>query len=81
MIQRVVDMETWASKGTFENEAKEDLARQLDAVAVWVAQYERARSMYMDVSSKVKRNAELIIDGMKSTDEITTEIVKAIKDK
>ena len=79
MIQRVLDMETWMSKGTFEQEAQEDLARQLNAVATWSTQYERARSMYMNVSNRVKTHADLIIDGMKSPDEITTEIVAAIK--
>ena len=81
MIQRVLDMETWTAKGTFAQETQEDLARQLNAVAAWTTQYERARFMYMDVSRRVKGHADLIIDGMKSPDEITTEIVGAIKAK
>ncbi len=81
MIQRVLDMETWMSKGTFEQEAQADLAHQLNAVATWATQYERARSMYMNVSSRVKGHADIIVDGMQSTSQITAEIAHAIKDK
>ena len=80
MIQRVMDMETWASKRTFENETKKDLARQLDAVAMWITQYQQARSMYMDVSRVVKRNADIVVNGMKPVNEITLEILKAINE-
>ena len=79
MIQRVLDMETWTLKGSFEQETPDDLARQLDAVATWSTQYERARSMYMDVSRRVKGHADILIDGMKPTSEITAEIVHAIR--
>ena len=78
MIQRVMDMESWASQRTFANETKEDLVRQLDAVAMWITQYQQARSMYMDVSRIVKRNADIIVDGMKPVDAIASEILDAI---
>ncbi len=81
MIQRVLDMETWMSKGTFEQETREDLAHQLNAVATWAMQYERARSMYMNVSSRVKGHADIIVDGMQPTSQITAELAHAIKDK
>jgi len=79
MIQRVIDMEIWVSKGTFTKESKEDLVRQLNAVATWTNQYQRARSMYMNVSRIVKRNADVVIDGLKTVNEITNEMLDTIK--
>lgn len=74
MIQRVIDMEIWKLEGTFRNEAKEDIAQQLDLVATWVDQYQRARLMYMTVSETVKNSADIVVNGLMSIDEITNEI-------
>jgi len=81
LIERVMDMEIWSAKGTFQGETKEALARQLDAVASWLAQYQQVRSMYIQVSQRVRGNADLVVDGLKSVDEITTEIVEFMRDK
>jgi uridine kinase len=75
LIERVVDMEVWNAKGTFQDETKQDLVRQLDAVALWMAQYRQGRSMYIQVSQRVHAGADLVVDGSKSVDEITTDIV------
>jgi uridine kinase len=78
MVQRTMDMEVWDSERTFENQSKKDLVRQMNAVASWVTHYLRARSMYVGVSSAVKRKADIVVDGMRPVDEIVAEIVSAI---
>lgn len=81
LVERVIDMDVWSSKGTFESETKENLAQQLNAVASWTTQYQRARSMYIQVSQIVQDKADIIVNGMKTVDEITSDILSAIKDK
>ncbi|MBI9045134.1 MAG: hypothetical protein JEZ06_11655 [Anaerolineaceae bacterium] len=78
MIQRVLDMKYWQENGTFENSPTQDLVRQLDTAALWVKQYQNARSMYMSVSEIVKQSADLIVDGLKPVEEISSEILGAI---
>jgi uridine kinase len=78
LVERALEMAVWQSKGTFAREPKEDLVRQLDAVALWLTQYRRARSMYIQVSRIVKEKADLVVDGMKPVDEITADIVKRL---
>jgi uridine kinase len=81
MTERVIDIDIWNSQGTLEGETKEDLVRQLNAVASWLTHYQRARSMYMAGSRMVKQKADILINGMKTIDEITTDILNALKDK
>ncbi len=75
LVERVMDMQVWNAKGTFQGETKEALARQLNAVALWLAQYRQMRSMYIQVSQRVREKANLVVDGLKPVDEITAEIV------
>jgi uridine kinase len=81
LIQRVLDMVAWDAKGTFAGESKEDLVRQLDAAAMWIDHYQKTRAVYMSGSSAVKQIADILIDGMKSVNEITSEILNAIREK
>ncbi len=81
MIERALNMELWKSKGTLESETSENLVQQLDAVALWTTQYQRARSMYMQVSQLVKAKADIIVNGMNKIDEITSDILRTIKEK
>ena len=81
LIERVVDMKVWNSKGTFQGETKKDLVRQLDAVALWIMQYQRARSMYIQVSQIVQEKADIVVNGLKAVDEITTDIMRLLNDK
>ncbi|OGO67233.1 MAG: hypothetical protein A2Z49_12625 [Chloroflexi bacterium RBG_19FT_COMBO_56_12] len=81
LVQRVLDMEVWEEKGTFADESKEDLVRQLDAVAMWITHYQKIRAMYLSGSSAVRQNADVLIDGMKSVNEITSEILNTIHEK
>lgn len=81
LIQRVMDMAVWDAKGTFAGEPKEDLVRQLDAAAMWINHYQKTRALYMSGSSAVKQNADVLIDGMKSVNEITSEILNTIREK
>lgn len=78
LIERVIDLGVWNSRETFSSESKDDLVRQLDAVAGWLTHYQQVRSMYSLVSHRVQQNADLIVDGMKTVEEITAEIVKGI---
>jgi uridine kinase len=81
LVERAVDMKVWNSKGTFQGETKKDLVRQLNAVVLWMTQYQRARSMYIQVSQIVKENADIIVNGLKAVDEITTELVSILNNK
>lgn len=78
LVQRLLDREVWEANGSFNGETQEDLARQLDAIATWIDHYQKTRLMYMSVSNTVKPNADVVIDGMKSLDEITHEILVII---
>lgn len=80
MLERVLDLQLWRSEGTFESEPKEHLVRQLDAVALWITQYQRARAMYIQVSQMVKERADVIVDGMQSIDEVTRDILRSIQE-
>jgi len=80
MIERALHMEVWNSNGTFENESREDLVRQLNSVAMWVTQYQRARSMYIQVSQLVKGKADIIVNGMNTIDEVISDILRGIKE-
>ncbi len=81
LVQRVLNMEVWEEKGTFADESKENLVRQLDAVAMWITHYQKFRAMYLSGSSAVRQNADVLIDGMKSVNQITSEILNTIYEK
>lgn len=81
LVERVLDLPTWQSHGTFEGQPQETIVQQLDTVALWITQYQHARSMYILVSQQVRENADLVVDGMKPVDEIVNEIVDAVKTK
>jgi uridine kinase len=81
VIERVVDMKVWDSKGTFQGETKKDLVRQLNAVALWITQYQQARSMYIQVSQIVQEKADIVVNGLKAVDEIATDIRSLLNDK
>jgi len=79
MIERTIDMQIWHSKGTFEEEPKENLVPQLNSAALWITQYQHARPMYIQVSQIVKENSDMIINGMKAVNEIASDILSKIK--
>ena len=79
MIHRTIAMEVWHSAGTFENEPKEEIVRQLDSVATWLNQYQKARQMYMTVSEVVKNNSDVVVNGLLPIDEIVNEIIDEIR--
>jgi len=75
MVERAIDMEVWKARRTYAGEAKADLVRQLDAVALWISQYQQARSMYMGVSELVRQRADVVIHGMEPVAELTGELL------
>lgn len=79
LMERVLDLDEWMQKGTFAHQSREDLVRQLDAISSWVTQYRQARSMYIQVSERVKERANLVVNGMDTIDEITSQILKEIR--
>lgn len=80
MLERSLNMDIWNSKGTFEDEPKEYLVRQLDSIALWVTQYQRYRAMYIQVSRIVKEKADVIMNGMNPINEVTRDILRRIKE-
>jgi len=81
IFERVVDTNTWKSKGTFQDEPKDELVQQLNAVALWITQYQQARPMYIQVSQIVKEKADIIVDGLKTVDEITADIISFLRNR
>jgi len=81
LIERVINMRAWNSQGTFEGETKENLVQQLNAVALWITHYQKARPMYMAGGHTVQRNADFVVNGLKTVEEITADILNGIKDK
>ena len=81
LVERVIDMEVWNAKGSFEGETKEDLVHQLNAVATWITHYQRTRPMYMLGSQMAQQHANIVVNGMKTVKELTTEILNEIEDR
>ena len=81
LIERVINVGIWDTQGTFESETKQDLVRQLDAVAAWITQYQQARSMYMAGSLMAQKNADMVVDGLKTIEAITDNILNGIKER
>jgi len=81
LIERVINMRVWNSQGTFEGETKENLVHQLNAVASWITHYQKARPMYMAGSHAVQQNADIVVNGLKTVEEITADILDVIKGK
>jgi uridine kinase len=79
LVERLMDMEVWRSAGTFDGVSKEDLVRQLNAVAAWTTHYQRARQMYFLGSRMAHKNADIVVDGMRTVDEIANEVLNAIE--
>lgn len=79
MIERTLDLARWQSQGTFAGEASEALVRQLDSVALWLAQYHRARQMYLTVSRRVKAGADVVVDGMLPVEDVVGEVRRKIE--
>ena len=80
LIERAINMRVWNSQGTFEGETKENLVQQLNAVALWITHYQKARPMYMAGSHTVQQNADIVVNGLKTVEEITADILDEIKD-
>ena len=64
---------------TVEGESRQGLADRLKAVASWLAQYKRMRSVYIGVSDIVKQKADIVVDGMRPVDEIAQQVLNAIE--
>lgn len=80
LIERAINMRVWNSQGTFEGETKENLVQQLNAIALWITHYQKARPMYMAGSHTVQQNADIVVNGLKMVEEITADILDEIKD-
>ena len=81
LVERVINMDVWNAKGSFEGETREDLVHQLNAVATWITHYQRSRPMYMLGSQMAQQQADIVVNGMKTVEELTTAILNEIKDK
>lgn len=81
LIEREINMETWETQSTFKGEKKESLVKQLNAIASWITHYKRYRSMYLSGSPKVKSESDLILNGMNPVNELSTLILKTLKEK
>jgi hypothetical protein len=79
LVERLIDMGVWRSKRNFEGETKADLVRQLNAVALWITHYQQARPMYMLGSRMAQQKADIVVDGMKTLERITDDILNGIK--
>ncbi|MBN1683660.1 deoxynucleoside kinase [Candidatus Bathyarchaeota archaeon] len=81
LIEREINMETWETQSTFKGEKKESLVKQLNAIASWITHYKRYHSMYLSGSPKVKSESDLILNGMNPVNELSTLILKTLKEK
>ena len=79
VIERALGMTGADYERTIESESRVGLARRLKAVAFWLAQYKRMRSVYIGVSSIIKQKADIVVDGMRPVDEITQQVLDAIE--
>lgn len=81
LIERVINMRVWNSQGTFAGETKKNLVQQLNAVASWITHYQKARPMYMAGSHIVQQNADIVVSGLKTVEEMTSDILVEIKNR
>jgi uridine kinase len=79
VVQRALGMTGSDFERTVESESRQGLARRLKAVAFWLAQYERMRSVYIGISGIVKQKADIVVDGLRPVDEITQQVLDAIE--
>ena len=79
VVQRALGMTGPDFERTVESESRQGLARRLKAVAFWLAQYERMRSVYIEVSGIVKQKADIVVDGLRPVDEIAQQVLDAIE--
>lgn len=79
VVQRALGMTGSDFERTVESESRQGLARRLKAVAFWLAQYERMRSVYIGISGIVKQKADIVVDGLRPVDEIAQQVLDAIE--
>jgi len=79
VVQRALGMTGSDLERTVESESRQGLAERLKAVASWLAQYKRMRSVYIGVSGIVKRKADIVVDGMRPVDEIAQQVLDAME--
>ena len=61
--------------------SKEELAEQLEAIALWMTQYRQRREMYLQVSQRVRQGADLVVNGLDPVEWITAQILEEVKRK
>jgi hypothetical protein len=81
LVERVINLGAWRAQGTFAGETKEDLVQQLNAVATWMTHYQQARPMYILGARMVKEKADIVVNGMQTIEETTSDILNEIKEK
>jgi uridine kinase len=79
VVQRALGKTGADFERTIADEAGEDLARRLKAIAFWLMHYMRMRSAYIGVSSSVKQKADIVVSGMMPVDEMAQEVLGAIE--
>jgi uridine kinase len=79
VVQRALGMTGAESDAAVEAESREALVGRLRAVASWLARYERMRLVYIGVSTRVKRTADIVVDGMGPVDDMARQVLDAIE--
>lgn len=80
VVQRALGMTEPDFERTLEHESRKDLERRLQAVARWLVHYRRMRSVYVGISGVVKQRADIVVDGMRTVDEIAQDVLDAIRE-
>jgi len=79
VAQRAMGMGGADFESAVEAESREELAKRLQAGAFWLTHYMRMRPIYMGVSNRVKQKADIVLDGMRTVDEIARQALGAIE--
>jgi uridine kinase len=69
-----------------ENATREELIKKLQAMRGYLKYFldlylEIERELYITIQDKVQRDADLILDGMQSTEKLADDLIQAVKEK
>jgi uridine kinase len=77
MVRRALGMDAADFEETVAKESREALLQRLDSAAVWLKHYMWIRSGF-GITETIKQKADLVIDGLKTVDEMADEVLSGL---
>lgn len=82
ILKRWLDLETITKSGLNAKMKEENPTELLEQIIIFLKKYLNSyRNMYIVVCERTKRDADLILDGMKPSEALVTEVVNFLKER